>query len=261
MRKLINVIITSSIMIVVIILLRKLFESRVKSGAICVLWALVAIRLLIPVQLFGNVVNVTDYLTENVMNLQGRDITTEVQEKSDSVSDSQIGDDSQAGSGAQSDSNLQAANNAQADGNIQIGSSVMSDGNAQSASHEQSDKNMQLVNYIRIIWLTGMVVMFAVVIVSNLIFTGRLMSTRKLAGKRGRINIYNTDAVNSACLYGVVHPAVYVNDNAGYNEFIISHELTHYRHRDNWWALVRMLCVWQHIFTKRTVSCSVMKRL
>lgn len=183
MRKLINVIITSSIMIVVIILLRKLFESRVKSGAICVLWALVAIRLLIPVQLFGNVVNVTDYLTENVMNLQGRDITTEVQEKSDSVSDSQIGDDSQAGSGAQSDSNLQAANNAQADGNIQIGSSVMSDGNAQSASHEQSDKNMQLVNYIRIIWLTGMVVMFAVVIVSNLIFTGRLMSTRKLAGK------------------------------------------------------------------------------
>ena len=243
MRKLINVIITSSIMIVVIILLRKLFESRVKSGAICVLWALVAIRLLIPVQLFGNVVNVTDYLTENVMNLQGRYITTEVQEKSNSVSDSQIGDDSQAGSGAQSDSNLQAANNAQADGNIQTGSSVMSDGNAQSASHEQSDKNMQLVNYIRIIWLTGMVVMFAVVIVSNLIFTGRLMSTRKLAGKRGRINIYNTDAVNSACLYGVVHPAVYVNDNAGYNEFIISHELTHYRHRDNWWALVRMLCV------------------
>ena len=60
----------------------------------------------------------------------------------------------------------------------------MSDGNAQSASHEQSDKNMQLVNYIRIIWLTGMVVMFAVVIVSNLIFTGRLMSTRKLAGKK-----------------------------------------------------------------------------
>ena len=69
------------------------------------------------------------------------------------------------------------------------------------------------------------------------------MSSRKLTGKRGRINIYNTDAVDSACLYGVVHPAVYVNNKAGDNEFIISHELTHYRHRDNWWALVRMLCV------------------
>ena len=243
MRKLINVVITSSIMIVVVMILRKLFGGRVKSGAICVLWALVAIRLLIPVQLFGNVVNVTDYLTENVMNLQGRGITTEVQVKWDSVSDSQTGDDSQAGGVAQSDGNLQAANNAQADGNIQTGSSAMSDGNTQSASHVQSDKNMQIVNYMRVIWLTGMVVMFAVVVVSNLIFTGRLMSSRKLAGKRDRINIYNTDAVNSACLYGVVHPAVYVNNKAADNEFIISHELTHYRHRDNWWALVRMLCV------------------
>ena len=81
MRKLINVVITSSIMIVVVMILRKLFGSRVKSGAICVLWALVAMRLLIPVRLFGNVVNVTDYLTKNVINLQGRGITTEVQVK------------------------------------------------------------------------------------------------------------------------------------------------------------------------------------
>ena len=255
MRKLINVVITSSIMIVVVMILRKLFGSRVKSGAICVLWALVAIRLFIPVQLFGNVVNVTDYLTENVINLQGRGITTEVQVKWDSVSDSQTGDDSQVGNGVypagrvqsgsdtHSDGNLQAANNAQADGNIQTGSSVISDGNAQTGSYVRSDKNMQLVNYMRIIWLTGMVVMFAVVVVSNLIFTGRLMSSRKLTGKRDRINIYKTETVDSACLYGVVCPAVYVNDNAGDNEFIINHELTHYRHRDNWWALVRMLCV------------------
>lgn len=227
MRKLINVVITSSIIIVVVMILRKLFGSRVKSRAICVLWALVAMRLLIPVQLFGNVVNVTDYLTKNVMNLQGRDITTEVQEKSDSVSDSQTGGYSQRGDDSQAGSSVQS------DGNIQTGSSVISDGNTQSASHVQSDKNMQIVNYMQVIWLIGMVVMFAVVVVSNLIFTGRLMSSRKLTGKRGRINIYNTDAVDSACLYGVVRPAVYVNNKAGDNEFIISHELTHYRHRDN----------------------------
>lgn len=207
-------------MIVVVMILRKLFGGRVKSGAICVLWALVAIRLLIPVQLFGNVVNVTDYLIENVINLQGRGITTGVQEKSDNVSDSQTGNDSQAGSGVypagrvqsgsgtQSDGNQQAANNAQVDDNMQTGSSVMSDGNAQtgsyvrSTSHVQSDDYVKIVNYMRVIWLIGMVVMFAVVVVSNLIFTGRLMSSRKLSGKRGRINIYNTDAVDSACLYG-----------------------------------------------------------
>ncbi len=249
-------------MIVVVMILRKLFGSRVKSGVICVLWALVAMRLLIPMQLFGNIVNVADYLTENVINIQGRDITTEVQVKWDSVSDSQTGDDSQvgngvypagrvqSGSGVQPDGNLLAGSSGaqlegreQSGGNMQTVSSAMSDSNARTGSYVRSDKNMQLVNYIRIIWLTGMVVMFAVVVVSNLIFTGRLMSSRKLAGKSGRINIYNTDAVDSACLYGVFHPDVYVNNKAGDNEFIISHELTHYRHRDNWWALVRMLCV------------------
>lgn len=251
-------------------LLRKLFGSRVKSGVICVLWALVAIRLLIPVQLFGNVVNVADYLTENVMNFQGRGITAKEQVKSDSVSDSQSGDVMQAGSSvqsggneqsdgriqaggsAQTDGRTQFGGNAQTDGGTPVGSSVQSGGSIQSESNKQtggvqaaSDEQsyMQIVSYIRIIWLAGMVVMFTVVVVSNLIFTGRLMSTRKSAGKRGRINIYNTDAVDSACLYGVVHPAVYVNKNAGDNEFIIKHELTHYMHRDNWWALVRMLCV------------------
>ena len=165
MRKLINVVITSSIMIVVVMILRKLFGSRVKSGAICVLWALVAIRLLIPVQLFGNVVNVADYLTENVINLQGRGITTEVQVKWDSVSDSQTGGYSQTGDDSQAGSSVQS------DGNIQTGSSVMSDGNAQtgsyvrSTSHVQSDDYVKIVNYMRVIWLIGMVVMFAVVVV------------------------------------------------------------------------------------------------
>lgn len=243
-------------MIVVVMILRKLFASRVKSGVICVLWAIVAIRLLIPVQLFGNVLNVTDYLIENVMNLQGKGITNERLLKSNSISDSQVGDDSQAGSGVQPDGSMQAGSSgAQLEGgeqsgdNMQTGSSVMSDDNAQtesyvrSASDMQSDNYIKIENYMRVIWLTGMVLMFIVVVVSNLIFTGRLMSSRKLAGKSGKINIYKTEIVDSACLYGVVRPAVYVNDNAGDNEFIINHELTHYRHRDNWWALVRMLCV------------------
>ena len=79
MRKLINVVITSSIMIVVVMILRKFFGSRVKSGAICVLWALVAMRLLIPVQLFGNVVNVADYLLDNIKRVQGSAVANEEQ--------------------------------------------------------------------------------------------------------------------------------------------------------------------------------------
>ena len=108
MRKLINVVITSSIMIVVVMILRKFFGSRVKSGAICVLWALVAMRLLIPVQLFGNVVNVADYLLDNIKRVQGSAVANEEQPDT--------GD------------NVKIAGNVQTSGNTKGITDVMSDG-------------------------------------------------------------------------------------------------------------------------------------
>ena len=234
MRKLINVVITSSIMIVVVMILRKFFGSRVKSGAICVLWALVAMRLLIPVQLFGNVINVTDYLLDNIKRVQGSAVANEEQPDT--------GD------------NVKIAGNVQTSGNTKGITDVMSDGRMQAENETYTDKKMQetssakpdnihIISYMLGIWFTGMALMFLIVVVSNIIFYRRLISTRIKTGNSGRISIYITDVVDSACLYGVFRPAVYLNTNTGNNEFIINHELTHYRHRDNWWALVRMLCV------------------
>ena len=234
MRKLINVVITSSIMIVVVMILRKFFGSRVKSGAICVLWALVAMRLLIPVQLFGNVVNVADYLLDNIKRVQGSAVANEEQPDT--------GD------------NVKIAGNVQTSGNTKGITDVMSDGRMQAENETYTDKKMQetssakpdnihIISYMLGIWFTGMALMFLIVVVSNIIFYRRLISTRIKTGNSGRISIYITDVVDSACLYGVFRPAVYLNTNTGNNEFIINHELTHYRHRDNWWALVRMLCV------------------
>ena len=234
MRKLINVVITSSIMIVVVMILRKFFGSRVKSGAICVLWALVAMRLLIPVQLFGNVVNVADYLLDNIKRVQGSAVANEEQPDT--------GD------------NVKIAGNVQTSGNTKGITDVMSDGRMQAENETYTDKKMQetssakpdnihIISYMLGIWFTGMALMFLIVVVSNIIFYRRLIYTRIKTGNSGRISIYITDVVDSACLYGVFRPAVYLNTNTGNNEFIINHELTHYRHRDNWWALVRMLCV------------------
>lgn len=221
-------------MIVVVMILRKFFGSRVKSGAICVLWALVAMRLLIPVQLFGNVVNVADYLLDNIKRVQGSAVANEEQPDT--------GD------------NVKIAGNVQTSGNTKGITDVMSDGRMQAENETYTDKKMQetssarpdnihIISYMLGIWFTGMALMFLIVVVSNIIFYRRLISTRIKTGNSGRISIYITDVVDSACLYGVFRPAVYLNTNTGNNEFIINHELTHYRHRDNWWALVRMLCV------------------
>lgn len=107
-------------MIVVVMILRKFFGSRVKSGAICVLWALVAMRLLIPVQLFGNVVNVADYLLDNIKRVQGSAVANEEQPDT--------GD------------NVKIAGNVQTSGNTKGITDVMSDGRMQAENETYTDK-------------------------------------------------------------------------------------------------------------------------
>ena len=56
-----------------------------------------------------------------------------------------------------------------------------------------------------------------------------------------------TPELPSPCLCGAVRPAIYVTPAALEHperlRHVLAHELTHYRHRDHWWALVRCLCL------------------
>lgn len=53
--------------------------------------------------------------------------------------------------------------------------------------------------------------------------------------------------VTTPCLVGSFRPVVYltpaVADNENSRRHVLAHELTHYRHKDNWWSLLRCLCL------------------
>lgn len=59
--------------------------------------------------------------------------------------------------------------------------------------------------------------------------------------------VYVTDALPSPCLCGALRPRIYVTpaalDGPERLRHVLAHELTHYRHRDPWWALVRCACL------------------
>ena len=59
--------------------------------------------------------------------------------------------------------------------------------------------------------------------------------------------VYVTDALPSPCLCGALRPRIYVTpaalDGPDRLRHVLAHELTHYRHRDHWWALVRCACL------------------
>ncbi len=118
-------------------------------------------------------------------------------------------------------------------------------------------------------WIVGMAVIGAVFLRRNLSLYRYLRRTRKKlrevstgigtgigtgfgAGKR-RISVFTAgDKLPSPCLFGLL-PSIYIPERCVAGEksrekderldFILNHEMTHYRHFDPVWSLVRMLCL------------------
>lgn len=102
------------------------------------------------------------------------------------------------------------------------------------------------------IWLSGVVLCTVTVAAGNSSYRRRLRRSRKpcrLHMEDG-LPVYMSPVVSIPCLFGLVHPAIYLNPGAvGKREalgYVLSHENTHYKHRDNLWALVRTVCVCVH---------------
>ena len=69
------------------------------------------------------------------------------------------------------------------------------------------------------------------------------------------IPVYWVDGLESPCLAGVIHPAIYISSETGpdsdYFRYAVTHEQVHYFHGDHIWALLRAVLVivyWFHPF-------------
>ncbi len=101
------------------------------------------------------------------------------------------------------------------------------------------------------VWGTGAALMTAVLTASNLHFYGGLRKRRKkLEVPDAPIPVYTAEGLPSPCLFGVFRPAVYLTPQAAENpdtlRHVLAHELTHYRHRDHLWSLLRCLALALH---------------
>lgn len=94
------------------------------------------------------------------------------------------------------------------------------------------------------LWLGGGIVLGAVLTASNLRFDVRLRrSRRRLEGAGGPIPVYVSAGLPSPCLFGLLRPAVYITEMAAEDPVMLrhvtAHELTHYRHLDHLWSVLR----------------------
>lgn len=118
--------------------------------------------------------------------------------------------------------------------------------------------------YARPIWLAGAALMAAWFLLVNLRLRRKLRRALPVEAADCPLPVYVTPELPSPCLCGVFRPAVYVTPAALADpdrlRHVLAHELTHYRHKDHWWALVRCACLCVYWFDPLVWWAAAMSR-
>lgn len=241
---LIEIIISSSVLIIAIILLRFFLRGKIKNRIVYSLWLIVAIRLLIP---FGlpesplSIMNLQKYNTAFMTSISNMD-DVQIQHSTNSnnitkESDKEIIHDESNNI----DKNHAAYSNHEYENMQQVKESNL------------HGKSFHWYKWIMIIWIIGMFSLFFWFLTVNCIFYLRLRRYRVKATIKCTLPVYIIKDLGSPCIFGIRKPAIYLNEAAvkkkDYLNYIIAHELCHYRHGDLLWSILRCFLVsvyWFH---------------
>lgn len=100
-------------------------------------------------------------------------------------------------------------------------------------------------------WLLGIAAVGVVLLASNICFAVKLRRSRsRLDRAVYPLPVYVSPSVETPCLFGLLHSAIYITPEAAANDTIlrhtVEHELTHFRHGDHIWSLLRGVCLALH---------------
>ena len=254
-----EVLITSSVLIAALLLLRSIFAKKVRRTWIYGAWLLVALRLLIPVQIGVfpiSVLTVTQPLTETVEAVSGyRVFGQNEREANIRVVKDYIEQDQQAFT-PQVQEYIRKAQEAGTPAEEIAAALVKTQGDTlyapeiQAQAEEKVDAQTRFVSLgalAKTVWLIGVAVMVIWLAAGNLRLGNILRDTGIAVACDVPIPVYISDAAVSPCLVGLFRPAVYLTPESASDEtvmrHVLAHELTHYAHKDHIWALVRCVCL------------------
>ena len=233
-----EIVLTSSVLILLLAILRQALRGRVSPGVQYGLWLLVAARLLIPGTLFTAPVSVLG-AAEDFQTTLHRTFPDPVN-LPEPVIDGIAGQlpRQEPRPAVPSDAAYPEADAA---------------AGYQPAAPE-AEITRRAYSWPDIIWKTGVVTVGGTMAASNFIFCLRLRKSRKRlalpsAAWSGKLPVYEVDGLPSPCLFGLFRPAVYLNGpamGAEHPEHILAHEYAHYRHGDHVWAVLRCVCLAVH---------------
>ena len=242
MELLISWCVTSSILLAVFLLLRGTLFRKLSPRVRYALWGVVLLRLLVPFQIpsLSLPASAAD-LAPELSTISERPIfpnTILVRPINPSVS---LDEEDQADlphSASTIESNLSEY--------YHFGGPTLSDG-------------------VQVVWTAGAGVVLLAVLAANLRFAQKLRQSRRPLPTAGcPLPVYEADGLSSPCLCGVLRPAVYLTPEAAEDgrvrTHVLSHELTHFRHRDHIWSLLRCLALALHWYNPLVWAAVVLSK-
>ncbi len=232
----IEVTITASALIVLVLLLRVLLKWKVTARVQYALWAVVLIRLLLPVSLFSSSISVLRWMPEP----EAAPVTQSQQAPSNSV--------------VTTVPVLPSGQTLPSDPVIRAEGSDLPVSPAPSWQFEP-----RYVLYI------GWAVAGAWMLLTNLRFWRNLRRDSVPVELEGvPLPVRQCASLSTPCLFGLLHPTIYLTPDCLEDEtklsHVLAHEYTHYRHGDHLWAALRCLCLVLHWFNPLVWAAAVLSR-
>lgn len=259
--RLLYFIISSSVLIGLVLLVRKMFRKQIAPGILYALWLIPLIRLLVPFgffempvfgaaaelfrapyavlfeagELFGKLTDErSGDLHTNDLKLQesGENLETEAEEIP--------ADQNQA---ASSETSGITENQGVLSEGIPYTSVLQMETAAEEGSTALGVLNSGIWSVMAVIWLCGSILLGSYAVMSN----RRLKSgirQMEAADTDCPLPVCVSDAVVSPCLFGLFRPCILVNrtvtENPVLYHYVLEHELTHYRQKDHVWTFLRI---------------------
>ena len=230
-----EILLTSSVLILALLLLRLLFRKTISRRVQYALWGLVALRLPVPVSLPAmehNVLTAAEPVTARIT-----DPALYVTPYRETIVSAPPGV-------FQTPAPYQSF---RVDTATEDSTVTFTDGEHVTHSIEYKSQ-IPLTPVLKAVWHAGMYVMAAWFLLANLRFLLRLRRSRKpYPVENCPYPVYLTAELPSPCLFGLFHPAVYLTPAAVESpetlRHVLIHETTHARHLDPLWSLLRCVCL------------------
>jgi len=246
-----QILITSTVLIGVILLLRLVLRRRVSKRLIYATWLLVALRLLIPFQ-FGqseySVATVTEKLEQRSEPIQ--QVQQNLQKPVAGPSREEIYQQLMQDYLSQSQPQSQPQPPTQTP-QPEIPTSPTVPPEVHQQLTQEVEKRISAPTPMQIltsVWISGIIVMAGWFLLSNLIFLRRARrGAQSCTDVITPIPIRISDNVSTPCLAGLFRPVIYLTPESAADpqirDHVLTHELTHLKHADHIWAWVRCLCL------------------